>query len=147
MLINKIILPYLLFALFCFNYNFDIQKVDTSNDLVQSTSSIEISLKKENEKGVISFKITNTGEKVFYTGPICSSNNKIILIPEEGNQIERSCVKKIIPIEIQPRELLTRQMNITGLLEHYKMQDEKNLQLIWSVYGKKSAPIFLNKRN
>lgn len=147
MLTIKIILPYLLFALGCLNHNPTIQKKDTSNNLAQTDLNIEVSVKKENEEGIIAFKLTNLSKQIFYSGPICSSNNKIILIPKNGNQIEHSCVKKINPIEVLAGESITRQINITAMLEHYKLQDEKDLQLIWSVYGIKSAPLFLNKRN
>lgn len=108
---------------------------------------IELSIEKSRDDGWLLFHLTNRGSKEILTSPLGMNNSRILLILENGKIIEHYVTGDIIPTVLKPGETQTWRSDIQPMLEEYKVQEEKNLQLIWSVNGVKSAPYFPNLRH
>lgn len=137
----------LFLTLFLMNCNSSNQLANHENNdsHFHGAPKLELSMEKAQEEGYIVFKITNKGDEVFLTSPVASNHNRILLITDKGETIERYRSKKVKPTRIEPGKSKTWKINVAPVLEIYKSQDKKIVQLIWDVHGIKSSPFILNK--
>lgn len=108
---------------------------------------IELKVEQDREQDFTLFKLTNRAEKAFFSSPVANNYNRLLLVTESGETIEHFYYATVIPTEIKPGETYTWRMDTKIILEHYQLEKEKNLQLIWNVHGVKSAPFIFNERN
>lgn len=108
---------------------------------------ILLSIENDREEGFLLFSVTNEDTEDLLTSPVGSNHSRVILIAENGKVIEHYSMVDIQPTKLRKGETKVWRTNIRPMLEHHELQNEKNLKMIWSVNGVKSAPFIINQRN
>ena len=93
--------------------------------------------------GKLNFELKNIGHDTFFTTPLTTNFNRIIIKDETENVYEVYVWKDMIPMEIAPLQTKNWNADIKVLLTIYDLWGQE-IELHWEVNNEKSDKIYIN---